>query len=481
LLGVMFALKLYSAPFALFFLVKRHWKAAGALVGVVAGFVILSVAMFGWSANRYYVESVLPNVFSGMLIDPYNVGQGSMTAFLRRSFVPEPELNPHPLFAWPAAFTFLQTAFSFGILALVLQTRRDLKKREFAWLVIALLLLAPINATYVFTLMLLPVALLMPECSMAGRVAMLAGLAILGAPLPRDILAFFPRVWVLAAFFVWAGRPYFRRPLVSGALAGCIALVAVSRAAAFEPFERLLQPGYSIAVMSPAISSRGLIYHGFGDGRYVLHSAARDYAFEGHAFHPAASPTGGPIVFELVSKGHSQLLALDPESGEARPIVGAELDPHDPAVSPDGRRVAFVSRGSLWIHDDSGSRNLGIAGSDPSFAADASKLLFARDGQIFVLHIDSANVDAVARGLSHPVLSPDGASLAFVGSGQIWLQHFPDGKPVQLTSATCNHDSPVWESDSHHLIFTSDCGRGLGLPGLYRAEVTERRRLRSQQ
>jgi len=32
----------------------------------------VSVAMFGWRANVYYAESVLPNVMNGMLIDPYN-------------------------------------------------------------------------------------------------------------------------------------------------------------------------------------------------------------------------------------------------------------------------------------------------------------------------------------------------------------------------------------------------------------------------
>jgi len=39
---------------------------------------------------------------------------------VRRSLVPEPELNPYPLLAWPAVFTFLQASFSLGILALIM-------------------------------------------------------------------------------------------------------------------------------------------------------------------------------------------------------------------------------------------------------------------------------------------------------------------------------------------------------------------------
>jgi Tol biopolymer transport system component len=86
-------------------------------------------------------------------------------------------------------------------------------------------------------------------------------------------------------------------------------------------------------------------------------------------------------------------------------------------------------------------------------------------------------VTAGSVGQGHPVISPDGALLAFSGTShgmrQIWWQRIPGGFPVQLTSGDCNHDSPVWEADSRRLIFTSDCGRGLGLPGLYRARVIE--------
>ncbi len=469
-LGLMFVLKLYSGPFLLFFLVKRSWRAVAGFVGVAVAGALVSISMFGWAANRFYVESILPSVMSGMLIDPYNPGLGSMTALFRRSFVSEPELNPHPMFQWPAAFTFCQTLFSVGIMLMVLlalNRREKLTKREFAWLIVALLLLAPVNATYVFILLAIPVALLMPECGILGKVVLLGAMAITSTPLPREVAVFFPRAFVLVILFLWAGAFTKRRGIVVFGAAAVIALVVAFRPIAREPFERIVQPGYSIAVMEPAVTVAGPIYHGFGNGRYVLHTASRSYSFEGHAFHPAANPRGGPVLFELVDHGHSRIMSLDLATGLATERLAGMLHAQQPAISPDGTRVAFVVDGRLWIDD----APLGFEGRDPSFSADGKSLLYARNGKIYslgVLIVDGED-------LRHPVMSPDGTMLAYTSGRQIWWKRLPDGKAVQLTSASCNHDSPVWEADGRHLLFTSDCGRGLGLPALYRAEVSETR------
>ena len=43
---------------------------------------------------------------------PYNPGLGSAAVLLRRIFVPEPELNPHPLLNAPAAFFFFEPVYA---------------------------------------------------------------------------------------------------------------------------------------------------------------------------------------------------------------------------------------------------------------------------------------------------------------------------------------------------------------------------------
>jgi len=45
------------------------------------------------------------------------------------------------------------------------------------------------------------------------------------------------------------------------------------------------------------------------------------------------------------------------------------------------------------------------------------------------------------------------------------------GKLRLVAGGNCNNSSPAWEEDSHALIFASDCGRGIGMPVLYRANL----------
>ena len=71
--------------------------------------------------------------------------------------------------------------------------------------------------------------------------------------------------------------------------------------------------------------------------------------------------------------------------------------------------------------------------------------------------------------------SPDGKWMAFesmqAGPKQIWLRDMESGKTQVVSGGNCNSSSPEWEEDSRTLIFASDCGRGLGLPVLYRASL----------
>lgn len=59
---------------------------------------------------------VMVGAIDGSVIDPYNFGWASMTALLRRTLLPEAELNPHPVWEAPAAFFFLRTAYAIGLL-----------------------------------------------------------------------------------------------------------------------------------------------------------------------------------------------------------------------------------------------------------------------------------------------------------------------------------------------------------------------------
>jgi Tol biopolymer transport system component len=74
------------------------------------------------------------------------------------------------------------------------------------------------------------------------------------------------------------------------------------------------------------------------------------------------------------------------------------------------------------------------------------------------------------------VISPDGKWTAFEsmqgGGKQVWLRETGSGKTEVAVGGDCNNSSPAWEN-SHSLIFASDCGRGLGMPVLYRANIPQ--------
>jgi Tol biopolymer transport system component len=80
-----------------------------------------------------------------------------------------------------------------------------------------------------------------------------------------------------------------------------------------------------------------------------------------------------------------------------------------------------------------------------------------------------------------PGISPNGKWIVFTSSlktsEQIWLRGIDSGRTVPITHGNCNSVSPVWELDSRAIVFASDCGRGIGLPALYRARLDQLEKL----
>ena len=69
-------------------------------------------------------------------------------------------------------------------------------------------------------------------------------------------------------------------------------------------------------------------------------------------------------------------------------------------------------------------------------------------------------------------MSPNGKWIAFACSTEICLRLAAGGETIRGTGGNCNsYAPPAWELDSSGIVFASDCGRGLGLPALYRARV----------
>jgi hypothetical protein len=305
----------------------------------------------------------------------------------------------------------------------------------------------------------------------------------------------FPRAWLMIVLFLYTGWAWLRelpRRRVTVALAAIAAFSAVDawrrmRSWRVEPSqtaEHAVVGRDNVFASAPAIREGTLVYEAIAQERYLLRSAGRDFAFDGEALHPALARTG-PMYFELVAGGHSRICSYDFLSRRIEAIVGPELDPIEPAVSMDGSRLAFVSRGSLFVRESESISRIGPAGaSHPAFFPDGRRLVFAEGPpgrrSIRALSLEDGSLQTLVAGGDSfdPAISPDGRWLAFAaaetGARQVWILDLSSGARRRLTEGACNNESPAWETDSRAVVFASDCNRGLGLPALYRVNLANK-------
>jgi Tol biopolymer transport system component len=236
----------------------------------------------------------------------------------------------------------------------------------------------------------------------------------------------------------------------------------------FQPV--LLQPS-SIYASRPAVSSAGIVFESMGAGGYVL---SRTMGFDGHAFHPAVPASGSPIFFELVSRGHSRIMSFEPRTKVLSALTPEALNATHPAVTASGDRLAFIAGGTLRILGQ-GELATPRPVEEAAWFPLGRHLAISARGAVY----DSADGKPLAPGIpgeqGEPAVSPDGMRLALTvtrrGIRHVWVEELSTKAARELTGGDCNSYAPAWEADSGGLIFASDCGRGLGLPRLYRAPL----------
>ena len=207
----------------------------------------------------------------------------------------------------------------------------------------------------------------------------------------------------------------------------------------------------------------------------VAHDAAGRATTQGSAI-TVDNTAPGRIVFESDRDGNSEIYAVDPDgSNVVRLTTSAAIDTQ-PAVSPDGTRIAWQSAGQVWLMNRNGANKQALTSDGtngaPAFSPDGTKIAFEsnRGGNydIFVMNVDgTAQTNLTNDEAGDDVgaaWSPDGTKLAFDSnrseSRDVYTMNADGSGQTNLTAANPSLDSdPDWSPDGAKLLFVS--ARGL--------------------
>jgi DNA-directed RNA polymerase specialized sigma24 family protein len=158
-----------------------------------------------------------------------------------------------------------------------------------------------------------------------------------------------------------------------------------------------------------------------------------------------------------------------------------------PAWSPDGRRLAFVMNGRIWLvdvaadrlHHARGLRQLTGGGGQslPAWSPDGTAIAYVADGaarfhnaglsqlpQIFSKVLDGSPPTQLTHDTvpdQAPAYSPDGSTIAYSHGGQLWIMNADGSNPHFLLS---NAERPRWSPDGTKIAFLASNGARVDAP-----------------
>ena len=520
LVGIAAGLKIFPALFVFYFLRKRDFRAAFGLATGALATVAASAWAFGLEVHHTYLSQVLPWAMRGDAMDPYALSPNSISALLHKLFIFEPQWNPYPALHAPLIYAILHPLLQLLVLApcvyLTSPTNRDDIRLQLEWsaFLLALLTISTLPASYHFTLLILPVAILTSQLLREQNYALLAATLILylgiGFPawphLASDswgALLAVPRLYLLlllcAVFYLSLSRGStetgsFRvdRKIWVAAFAALFVVQLVAtlhhQRGLYDRYnERISLPPEILSASAPAVHSDSVDFIAMGTEGYKLGIARYDGVHLTTSTSDQLSHTATrEATWIEEARTQSNIVRVSEGGQQSTEVTNAE----HPAASPDGLWLAYLrsSKGkdSLWLRSLSIQSRPDVQVTSPDFDVEEmtflpdGSLIFAaqeagRDSELYQVNPGEAVRPLHISRARYPAASLDGQWLAYSlldrGIWNLWLQNLRTGEKRRITSAECNDITPTWRPDSKTLIYATDCGRALWFMALNRERV----------
>jgi TolB protein len=175
-------------------------------------------------------------------------------------------------------------------------------------------------------------------------------------------------------------------------------------------------------------------------------------------------------------------------SGVTNITSNRSLSEADPAVSPNGRKIAYEYDREVWVMnaDGTGKRRVAGTGGDgdasPSWSPDGKKIVFIKNRDIWVINADGTGQANLTKTSTpdecDPAHSPDGTRIVYQvspvsGGTQIYVMNANGKNQTNLTPerpVDCPNGgvldfgvisvSPSWSPNGRRIVFADDAGCG---------------------